>query len=91
MTIDPRRLLLPACGALLLLGAGPALADDRCNGAISRAQAEEIARGVGIAQITEVDCDDDEWELEGRDASGRKIEVEISAQTGEVRKVERDG
>ncbi|NKC33679.1 PepSY domain-containing protein [Falsiroseomonas selenitidurans] len=83
---------LPA--ALLALGlilpAWPAAADETCRGPVSRAQAEAVARGAGLVRITDVDCDDDEWEIEGQDARGREMEVEISAADGRILEIERD-
>jgi uncharacterized membrane protein YkoI len=40
--------------------------------------------------VEEVDRDDGKWEVEGKDASGREIEVDIDARSGKVVKVERD-
>ncbi len=82
-----RHLLLGLAGALAPLGAR---ADDECRGGISRAQAIAIARSVGLVRVTEVECDDDEWEVEGRDARGRKMEVEIDARTGRIKEIEYD-
>lgn len=79
-------------GALLsaLLGA-PGHADDTCRGVIGVQEAIAIARSVGLVHVEEVECDDDGWEVEGRDARGRDIEVEIEARTGCIKDVERDG
>ncbi|NKE47449.1 PepSY domain-containing protein [Roseomonas frigidaquae] len=75
----------------LILPAFPAAADDdTCRGPFTRAQAEDVARGAGMVRITDVDCDDDEWEIEGRDAQDREMEVEISALDGRVLEIERD-
>jgi uncharacterized membrane protein YkoI len=83
---------LSFCGALIALpAAGPARADDDCRGGgISRAQAIHIARSLGMVRVQEVECDDDEWEVEGRDPAGREMEVEIDRRTGRVIEVERD-
>lgn len=48
-------------------------------------QAIEIAKQHGIVTVDEVDRDDNEWEVEGRDAQGREIEVEIDIRTGQAR------
>lgn len=82
-----RTLLMTAIG----LVSAPAQADERCDrGPVHAEQAIEIARGVGVALIKELECDDGRWEVEGRDARGREIEVEIDPRTGRVLKVERD-
>lgn len=58
---------------------------------ITHGKAVEIAKANGIASIREVDLEDNaEWKVEGRDAQGRELEVELSARDGAVRKVERD-
>jgi uncharacterized membrane protein YkoI len=78
-------------GAPLLLAPLQALADDRCDRAETRAEhAIEIARGAGVALVEDLDCDDGRWEVEGRDANGREIEVRIDPRTGQVLRVERD-
>lgn len=58
---------------------------------LTHAQAIEIAKANGVAHVREVDLEkNDEWKVEGHDAQGREIEVELSAHDGKVRKVERD-
>lgn len=59
--------------------------------AIDHMKAIEIAKANGVVTVREVDLEDNgEWKVEGRDASGREIEVELSARDGKVREVERD-
>lgn len=65
--------------------------DDRSNAervAISRDQAIETARAQGVATIREVDLRDGNWNVEGYTDSGRRIEVEIDARSGQVVKRE---
>lgn len=77
--------------AALLLGAPPGRADDDCRGMpISRAQAVAIAASVGLARVKDVDCDDDESEVEGWNAAGREMEVGIDPRTWRVKEVEYD-
>lgn len=57
---------------------------------VSEDQARKIAADRGIVKITEIEQDDGKWEIEGRDKDGRKIEVDVHGQTGEVVKFERD-
>jgi uncharacterized membrane protein YkoI len=49
-----------------------------------------IARDNGMETFREVERDDGRWEVEGRDADGRELEIYIHAETGEVLGVERD-
>jgi hypothetical protein len=39
--------------------------------------------------IKEIELDDGIWEVEGRDGSGRKIEIEVDAVRGEIVKIKR--
>ena len=51
----------------------------------------EIAKSHGVVTVQEVDLEDNhEWKVEGRDADGREIEVELSARDGKVREIDRD-
>lgn len=86
-----RPLALVALIASLPALTTPATADDdRCRGPVSAEDAIRIARTAGLVRVEEVDCDDRKWEVEGRDARGREIEVEISARTGRILDVDRD-
>jgi uncharacterized membrane protein YkoI len=78
-----------AIGLGILGTATPALAD-RCAGPISAEEAIRIARTAGLVRVTQLECDDGKWEVEGRDAAGREIEVEVDPRTGAIIKVERD-
>ncbi len=86
-----RPIVLIALIVALPLVAAPAMAgDDRCRGPITAEDAVRIARTVGLVRIEDVDCDDGTWEVEGRDARGREIEVQISPRTGRILDVDRD-
>lgn len=52
-------------------------------------QAIQIAYGIGLVQVKDTHFDGDEWEIKGRDAYGKWIEVDIDARTGEIRNVDR--
>ena len=52
-------------------------------------RAVEIARTQGLVRATEAVCDDRAWDIEGLDASGREIEVEIDPRSGRVLRVMR--
>ena len=59
--------------------------------AINHVEAIRIAKTSGVVTVREIDLEDNhEWKVEGRDAEGREIEVELSARDGKVREVERD-
>ncbi|WP_161988448.1 PepSY domain-containing protein [Elioraea sp. Yellowstone] len=82
----------PAAMAAAILGtASPVVADDRCDRAEVRAErAIAIAREAGVALVEDLECDDGRWDIEGRSANGREIEIRIDPRTGRVLRVERD-
>ena len=43
----------------------------------------------GFATIKEIEFDDGVWEVEGRDHSGHKFEMEVDARSGEIVKMRR--
>lgn len=57
--------------------------------AVSREQAIEIAKNNGLVTLRDVDREVGRWEIEGRDESGRRIEIYIGSRSGEVLKLER--
>ncbi|WP_300391773.1 PepSY domain-containing protein [Henriciella sp.] len=79
----------------MLTPAPMAAAKDSKEGAgfytISREQAVEIAREHGMVDIWETERDDGLWEIEGANADGVKLEIELSGRTGEVVKMETYG
>jgi hypothetical protein len=84
-----------AFGALLagspVLAQAPAQpAPGRCAGQVDINRAIEVARGAGVARVDKAECDGGLWEVEGRDAQDRKIEVDVDPRDGRVVKVERD-
>jgi uncharacterized membrane protein YkoI len=58
--------------------------------AISIDQARKIAADNGVVRIEEIELDDGKWEIEGRDAAGAEIELDLRASDGMVVKMERD-
>jgi uncharacterized membrane protein YkoI len=86
-----RPLALAALFAALPLVAAPARADGNgCRGRITAEDAIRIVRTAWLVQVREVACDDGAWEVEGRDARGREIEVDVSAVDGRILDVDRD-
>ena len=91
MTHTPRRSILAAALGLPAMGfARSARADDDCRGPITAQRAIEIVRQAGMVRVESVECDDGEWEVEGRDARGREMEVEIAPRTGRILDIDYD-
>lgn len=53
-------------------------------------EAIRISRANGLVRVDEAKRDNGKWEVEGRDAEGREIEIDIDARSGRVIKIERD-
>ena len=48
-----------------------------------------IAFNHGIVRIEEIELDDGVWEVEGDDASGHEIKIEVEAWSGRIIKIKR--
>jgi uncharacterized membrane protein YkoI len=53
-------------------------------------EVRDMAFERGIVKLKEIELDDGIWEVEGKDARGRKIEMEVEADTGRIIKLKRD-
>jgi hypothetical protein len=83
-----RKYVMPILAVAVLGLATPATAYE-AGDLISMHAALQIATGLGLATVSHTQFLGDEWEIEGRDMSGRYIEVYVDANTGEVRGVNR--
>ena len=83
-----RNFILPAIVAIGLGSAAPALAYDTGD-QISMQAALDVATDIGVMTVSHTNFLGDEWEIEGRDRTGRWMEVYVDARTGDVRNVER--
>lgn len=83
-----RKLILPAIVAIGLGSAAPAMAYDTGD-QISMQAALDVATDIGVMTVSHTQFLGDEWEIDGRDRSGRWMEVYVDANTGDVRNVER--
>ncbi len=84
-------LFTAASAALLALPANAA--DDRtapagdstlASPALDYDAAIRHANAAGIRQIEDIEFDDGRWEVEGRDARGRELEVKLHPDTGKI-------
>ena len=83
-----RKYVMPILAVAVLGLATPATAYE-AGDLMSMHAALQIATGLGVATVSHTQFLGDEWEIEGRDTSGRYIEVYVDANTGDVRGVNR--
>jgi hypothetical protein len=83
-----RKYIMPFVAAAVLGIAAPAAAYDS-GGLISMQVALNVATDLGLVTVSHTQFAGDEWQIEGRDASGRYMEVDVDARTGEVLNVDR--
>jgi hypothetical protein len=83
-----RKYVMPILAVAVLGLATPAMAYDTGD-LISMHAALQIATGLGLTTVSHTQFLGDEWEIQGRDMSGRYIEVYVDANTGDVRGVNR--
>jgi len=76
---------LTAAAAMAIMVAAPAWAQK-----VSMEQARKLAADNGMTTVTAAEYDDGKWEIEGRDASNRKMELDFDGETGAVLKMEKD-
>jgi hypothetical protein len=75
--------------AAVSLGAvTPAMAYDT-GSLLSMDEALAVATDIGLASVSDAEFAGNEWQIEGRDISGRYMEVDVDATTGEVLNVDR--
>ena len=83
-----RKYIIPIIAVAALGLAEPALAYDSGN-LMSMQAALGVATDLGRATVSHTQFAGDEWQIEGRDISGRWMEVDVDAATGEVLNVDR--
>jgi predicted small secreted protein len=83
-----RKYIMPIVAAVVLGAAAPAMAYDSGD-LISMQVALHVANDLGLVTVSHTEFAGDEWQIEGRDLSGRYMEVDVDARTGEVLNVDR--
>ncbi|WP_425908009.1 PepSY domain-containing protein [Nitrobacter sp. TKz-YC02] len=83
-----RKYILSMAAAVSLGAATPAMAYDS-GGLLSMQEALGFAFEVGIAAVSDAEFAGHEWQVEGRDAAGQYMEVDVDATTGAVLNVDR--
>ena len=83
-----KKYILPLAVAISLGLAAPAIAYDSGN-LISMEDALGVATDIGLVTVSNTEFAGNEWQIEGRDGSGRYMEVDVDATTGDVLNVDR--
>jgi hypothetical protein len=83
-----RKFLMPIAAVAMLGATVPALAYDSGD-LLSMQQALDIATSLGVVTVSDTEFAGNEWQIEGRDVTGRYIEVDVDATTGAVLNVDR--
>jgi Peptidase propeptide and YPEB domain len=83
-----RKYIIPIIAVAALGLAEPAMAYDSGN-LMSMQAALGVATDLGLATVSHTQFAGDEWQIQGRDISGRWMEVDVDAATGEVLNVDR--
>jgi uncharacterized membrane protein YkoI len=90
MPVKPHLIAIACALALSASAATAQNAPANLSTQVTAEQARAIAANNGVVRISEIELDDGKWEIEGRDQSGREIEIDIDARTGAIIKKERD-
>ena len=80
--------IIPIAAVVALGIAGPAAAYNS-GGLISMQRALDVATDLGLVAVSHTEFSGDEWQVEGRDITGRYMEVDVDVRTGEVLNVDR--
>ena len=83
-----RKYIMPIVAVVALGIVQPAMAYDSGD-LISMQEALRVATDLGLVTVSHTQCAGDEWQIERRDMSGRYMEVDVDATTGEVLNVDR--
>jgi hypothetical protein len=78
-----RKYIMPIVAVIALGMATPAMAYD-AGGVLSMQDALAVAEDIGLTAISHTQFAGDKWEIQGRDRSGRYMEVAVDASTGDV-------
>ena len=77
--------VIPALIVLSLAFASRALAYP-----VSIEEVRDMTFDKGFVKIKEIELDDGVWEVEGKDATGQELEMEVDAASGAIIKLRRD-
>lgn len=57
---------------------------------LGTAEIDTLVRAIGYTEVLEIDAEGPRYEVDARDAEGRKVSIDVDAQTGEVLGVQYD-
>jgi hypothetical protein len=83
-----RKYMLTTAAVVALAIATPAAAYDS-GGFNSMQMALQVAADIGLVTVSHTQFAGDEWQIQGRDISGRYMEVDVDTTTGAVLNVDR--
>lgn len=83
-----RKYILTTAAVVALAIATPAAAHDS-GGFNSMQMALQVAADIGLVTVSHTQFAGDEWQIQGRDISGRYMEVDVDTTTGAVLNVDR--
>jgi len=78
-----RKYIMPIVAVLALGVATPSMAFESGD-VISMQAAVDVANDIGLAAVSHTEFWGDKWDIQGRDRSGRFMEVAVDATTGDV-------
>jgi hypothetical protein len=78
-----RKYMMPIVAVIALGMATPAMAYDS-GGVLSMQEALGVAEYIGMTAVSHTQFAGDKWEIQGRDRTGRYMEVAVDATTGDV-------
>lgn len=81
---------LAACAIPALVSAQPPETPKPSDRMISKDDARRIANEHGMARIEDMTFDDGHWKVEGRDATGAVIQINLRGSDGTVLRLERE-
>jgi hypothetical protein len=82
-----RKYMMPIVAVVALGLANSAMAYD--GNVISMQVALRVATDLGLTTVSHTEFTGEQWEIQGRDTSGRYMTVYVDATTGEVRNLYR--
>ncbi|ABA03825.1 hypothetical protein Nwi_0558 [Nitrobacter winogradskyi Nb-255] len=83
-----RKYILALAAAISLGAAAPAVAYDS-GSLLSMHDALDVALNAGLISVSDAEFAGYEWQIDGRDAAGRYMEVDVDATTGAVLNINR--